>query len=341
MNKMPFFLKLLLGFIIIVIILILSVLTGQFIFNKVYRFPQKINYGITFSPKFAVQLNMDWKETYIKMLDDLKAKYIRIPSYWDQLQPETSKNDFSSTDFMLEEADKRGVKVILTLGERQFRWPECYIPSWAKNLSINDRHQKLLEFVKTVVEKYRSSDVITGWEVENEPLLESFGSGCDKPDKNFLKTETELVKSLDKRPVILTDSGELGSWVTPMRLSDIFGTTVYRSVYNKTFGFLKYPTLPYFYNLKSNVVRSLFAPNNQKTIIIELQAEPWSPNNGLVNTNIDQQVELFGVDNLKDNVNFARSTGFDEVYLWGVEWWYFMDQKGHSEYLDYARSLMR
>lgn len=314
------------------------VFLGDLLFKNLYPFPQKIEYGLTFSPKFVSSLNMDWKEVYIKVLDDLKVRYLRLPTYWDILEPEPLKYDFSTTDFMLDEALKRGAKVIMVLGARQYRWPECHIPDFAKPLNVKDRQKKILEFVRVIVEKYKSHPAITTWEVENEPLLSSYGD-CDSPDRNFLKTEVELVRDLDKRPIILTDSGELRPWVTPMRLSDIFGTTLYRTVYNKLFGFTDYPILPYLYNVKSSLVRLFFAPNNKKTIIIELQAEPWSPDNNLVDTPTDKQQLLFSTEKFKDNINFAKDTGFDAIYLWGVEWWYFMAQKGHPEYLDFAKTL--
>lgn len=318
-------------FIIFVILLFVGVLLGQSLFNISYHFPQNIYYGVTFSPKFASELTLDWKDVYIKILDDLKVRYLRLPTYWDE--------DLSSVDFVLDEAQKRGVKVILVLGIRQPRWPECHILSGAKSLSVPERQEKVLEFIRMVVQKYKNHPAIFAWQVENEPLLSDFGQGCDKPDRNFLIKEVELVRSLDKRPIILTDSGELGWWVTSMQLSDIFGTTVYRTVYNKIFGFLEYPFLPYFYNVKSTLVRSIFAPSNQKTIIIELQAEPWSPDNNLADTSVEQQTSWFSVDKFKQNLNFGKSTGFDEIYLWGVEWWYFMAQKGYPQYLDHAKTL--
>ena len=334
LKRFSLILLLLLGSIFVIILL------GGLLFKNLYPFPKTIIYGVSFSPKFAADLRMNWKEVYLKIFSDLKVKHIRIPTYWDTLEKDDSIYDFSSTDFMLDEAGKACAKVILTLGARQYRWPECHIPTFAKNLNVVERQQKISQFIQTVVERYRSNPTIIAWEVENEVLLKSFGAGCDEPDRKFLSSEVELVKMLDNRPIILTDSGELRAWVTPMKLSDIFGTTVYRTVYNKFLGYTSYPILPYFYNLKSGFIRSIFAPQNQKTIIIELQAEPWSPNNNLVDTNIEEQANLFTVNNFKDNVAFAKGTGFDEIYLWGVEWWYFMDKFGNPTYLDYARGLL-
>jgi hypothetical protein len=36
-------------------------------------------FGVTFSTKFSDELELDWKEVYTAMLDELKVKNIRIP----------------------------------------------------------------------------------------------------------------------------------------------------------------------------------------------------------------------------------------------------------------------
>ena len=308
---------------VFLILLLLALLLGQVIFERTYSFPSKIKYGVTFSPKFAESLNLDWKETYLKVLDDLKVRNLRLPTYWD--------DDLSKVDFMLSEAKKRGAKVILVLGARQPRWPECHIPGWAFSLSIKDKQQKILEFITSVVQKYDSDSSIEYWQVENEPLLGGFGQ-CDMPDEKFLSYEVELVRSLSGKPIIVTDSGELGFWITPMRLSDTFGTTLYRKVYNPILGYTNYPVLPYLYNIKSKL------SGGKKTIIVELQAEPWSPTNNLKD-NVEEHAETFSSKDFENTIQYAKATGFSENYLWGVEWWYWMKEQGHPEYWEYAKSL--
>jgi len=324
----------------LVVIFLILILIGQTIFNKVYPFPSQLKIGITFSPKYAANLKLDWKDTYIKVLHNLKVKNLRIPTYWDLLEAKKDLFDPTPVDFMVDEASKSGADLIMVLGERQPRWPECHIPIWAKNLTVLDRQHRILEFIERVVNRYKNNPAIIAWQIENEPLLASFGTGCDKPDDKFLKSEIKLVKGLSSQTIILTDSGELGNWVVPMQLSDIFGTTLYRDVYNSFLGYTTFPLLPYFYNLKSNLVRNLFAQSNKKTIIIELQAEPWSPSNNLFETPINKQVELFPLEKFKQNITFAKNTGFEEDYLWGVEWWFFMAQNGHPEYLDFAKTAL-
>lgn len=325
----------------IAFLVIMIILLGEEVFERVYKYPEKIEYGVSFSPSFAEFLSLDWQKTYIEILDDLEVKNIRIPGYWSIIEKEQNKDDFSKLDFMVSEAEKRGVKAILVLGVRQPRWPECHIPAWAKSLSVGERQEKILQFINKVVQRYKLSQAVKFWQVENEPLLSSFGKGCDAPDKKFLISEVDLVKSMDTRPIIVTDSGELGFWVTAMRLSDIFGTTLYRTVYNPIFGYSRYPILPYLYNIKSSLVKKLTSSASKRTIIIELQSEPWFINGELLSMSISEQLKLFPVHKLKDNVDFAQKTGFDEMYLWGVEWWYFMAQNGHPEYLQYAKTLFR
>ncbi|MDD5147575.1 MAG: beta-galactosidase [Candidatus Daviesbacteria bacterium] len=336
MVRIKSFLKIL---VIVFFFLILLIFLGEFIFNSIYQFPQKIEYGVTFSPRYAGYLKLDWQKIYIQMLNDLKVKHLRIPSYWDILEPNPGQYDFSETDFMLDEAEKKGARVIMVLGERQPRWPECHVSEWAKRLKLQDRQQKILEFVQKTVERYKDHPAIWAWQIENEPLLRGFGENCGIPDKIFLKKEAILVRSLSDKTIIMTDSGELGFWITPAEFSDVFGTTLYRKVHDRFFGYIIYPLPPYFYSLKSSLVRNIFARSNKKTIIVELQAEPWLASGAFISP--EEQTRIFTPENFRDYVNFAKKTGFDEQYLWGVEWWYFMAQQGYPEYLESARVLFK
>jgi len=327
------------AFAITVLSVIAIILIINFLFENTYKNPKKIQYGVSFSPNYAKYLGLDWQKTYLQILNELKVKNLRIPTFWDVLEKEEGKLDFSQVDFMLDEAKKAQAKVILVVGTRQPRWPECHIPSWAKKLSVESRKKELLQLVRTVVERYENNPAIAAWQVENEPLLQVFGEGCDQPDKNFLREEVELVRSLSDKTVILTDSGELGLWVTSMRLSDVFGTTLYRQVYDRFLRYATYPIPPYLYNIKSVLIRKFFAPGNKKTIVVELQAEPWLAHGKFIPP--VQQAQFFTTKDLKNYINFFQKTGFDEAYLWGVEWWYFMAENGHPEYLNYAKTLFK
>lgn len=301
---------------------------------------QKIKFGVSFSPAYAEELDLDWKQTYTKMLDTLNIKNLRIPTYWKDLESNPGQFNFQSPDFMLDGAKAHGIQVLLVVGMKQPRWPECQPPNWAYSLSLKERQDKTLEIVQKVIERYRDRGEIWGWQVENEPLFK-FGVHCDIPDVNFLQKEVSLVKKLNPgRPVIITDSGEWDLWIDPMRLSDIFGTTMYRSTKNPLLGYIPLPFPKNYYVLKSELIRKFFAPKNQKTIISELQAEPWS-DRSLTQTPLDIQLQNFSLNDFEGNVDFAKSTGFDKIYLWGVEWWFYMATQGHPEYLNFAKTLFK
>lgn len=310
---------------------------GNLYFEKVNPVADKITYGVSFSPNQARGLGLDPHNTYLKILDDLGVKHLRVSAPWKDIELTPKTYNFSEVDFMLQEAEKRRLKVIIVLGLKQPRWPECQAPAWAHDLPVEKRQQYILRLIKEVVLRYKDNPAVWAWQVENEPLF-PFGDKCDAIERNFLKTEVSLVRVLDDRPVIVTDSGELRPWRTPMRLSDIFGTTLYRTVYSEIFGYIYWPLPPAFYNIKSTLARQFFAPKNTRTIIIELQAEPWSPLS-LSKTPLKQQLQLFSLKNLKDNIEFGKRTGFDEIYLWGAEWWYFMQRNGHPEYLEAVKKI--
>lgn len=310
--------------------LLIIILLANFILQRIYSTNNQIKYGVSFSPNYAKYLGLDYQKIYIQILDDLKVRNLRLPTFWDTIQKDPQKEDFSELDFMLSEAGKREVKVISVLGIRQPRWPECHVPSWAKDLSLEQRQQKALEFIGKVVERYIDNSSIVAWQVENEPFISWFGENCDPLDKNFLQKEVELVRKLDNsRPVVITDSGEWSLWREAMKSSDILGISLYRKAHNPYFGYMTYPIPAFFYPLKSG---------NKKTIIAELQAEPWTQK-AIPDTPLEQQIKLFTLQDLQDTIKYAQKTGFDEAYLWGVEWWFWMAQKGYPQYLDFAKTL--
>ena len=292
----------------------------------------KTTFGVSFTPRYAQDLGLDPKQTYQVILTDLKVRNIRLSAYWDEIEPIQDTFYFDDLDWYIDQATQVNASVILVIGYKLPRWPECRTPSW---LTENLRERQLI-MLDAVILHYDKNPTITAFQLENEPLL-TFGI-CPPPDRQFLTKEVTFVKSQTKKPIILTDSGELRPWKTPMQQSDIFGTTLYRVVENPWFGPFQYPLRPWFYRVKSDLIRKIFAPNNQRTIISELQAEPWAIQ-PLTEITVDEQINRFSMSQFMESIDFARKTGFDSVYLWGAEWWYYMDKFGHPEYLQYSKTL--
>lgn len=284
---------------------------------------EDVRLGMTFSTRYAEALGLDWRETYGALLDDMGIRRLRIPVYWDLVEREKGVYAFEDVDWQLAEAKKRGAEVILAVGIKVPRWPECHIPDWAKEDEAL-REAAMLDFLKKTVLRYKNDSVIVKWQVENEPFL-SFGV-CPRFNVEFLDREVALVKSLDaSRPILLTDSGELSIWYGAASRGDEFGTTLYRDLYNeKVGGYFTYPVGPNFFRTKEFFVR-LFS--DQETFsVIELQAEPWA-NGWVANVPLEEQFITMNERRLEENVTYARQVGFQDIYLWGGEWWYWLKIK--------------
>jgi len=296
--------------------------------------------GLTYSPKYAISLGLDPKSTFTKILSDLNVKTIRLPVYWDEVEKFPGQLNFSSVDHYLNEASDKNVSVVLSLGYKQPRWPECFDPPWVKGLIRSERDLRILKLIQAEIEHFKNYKNIVAWQVENEPFL-TFGS-CDPPNQataQRLKKEVDIVRIADSRPILITDSGELGFWLQAVKTSDIFGTTIYKQVWTPILGMFSYPLPPVFYTLKNSLVRFITHKESQ-TIISELQMEPWIRDEELPSaSDLNTQIKDFPASKISENLEYAKETNFNEIYLWGVEWWYFMDKAGHPEYLEKTKNI--
>jgi len=297
---------------------------------------KEITWGVNFSQKHAELLGLNWKETYLALFDDLKVKNLKLITQWDLIEPEEGDYNFEDLDWQIKEAEDREVKILLVIGMKTGRWPECHIPGWAKNLSQKEQQEKILKLLEKTVLRYRDRVSIWTWQVENEPFF-SFGE-CPWLDEKFLKTEIELVKSLDqkKRQIVISDSGEGSFWIRAARSGDIVGTTMYKKVWFGQLGtYISYPLPTTFYWRKAQIIEKLF---NKKVIVIELQAEPWGPKL-LYDSPMEEQEKTMNLERFKYNIEFAQKTGLDTFYLWGGEWWFWMKKQGYLEIWEEARKL--
>jgi hypothetical protein len=310
-------------------------------FNLPGPAPRKdMDLAITFSHRYAADLGLDWKVAYIAMLDELGARKLRIPIYWDLAEPEQGMYDFAPIDFMLDEAQLRGAEVMLVVGQRSPRWPECHIPEWVSEEGDGVvREARLTDFLSTVITRYRDREVVTVWQVENEPFVRFFGE-CPALSRDFFDKELALVRSLDpSRPILVTDSGEFSMWTAAASRGDMFGTTMYRKVHNPAYGYITYPLGPNYYRAKAWFVH--LVTGQEDFIVAELQAEPWA-NGWVANVSVEEQYETMNPELLETYIHYARRVGFSEAYLWGAEWWYWLREvKGESAVWDTAVDIFR
>lgn len=300
-----------------------------------------VGYGVSFSQTYATELGLNWKQVYTDMLDDLHPEYIRIAALWSEVEATQGTYDFSDVDWMMNMAATHGTEVLLVVGQKAPRWPECYVPQWVG--SIEDtalRHDALLSYVEATVLRYKKHPALELWQVENEAFIGfSFGE-CALFDERAIYDELSLVRTLDPgRKIVLTDSGELSTWKKPSKLSNIFGTTLYRIVRTPGGHRFSYGFLPSgFYRLKAKMLRNTY----ENFFVSELQAEPWFGDVHPKDTSPEVMEETMNPTRFASHIRYATHVGASRVYLWGVEWWYYMKQ-AHSDarYWELAKALWR
>ena len=312
---------------IAVLLLLLGVVALLLIQKAV---PERITYGLSFNTPYALELGLDPREVFTALLDDLNVRHFRLAAHWTLVEPRKDSFDFSELDYQIAEAEKRGADVILGVGRRLPRWPECHVPSWAQDLTWEEQKAEIREYIETVVTRYKDSPNIIYWQVENEPFLGVFAhEHCGDLDVDFLDEEIELVRSLDPtRPILITDSGNLGTWNGAYSRGDAFGTSVYIFFWNPELGQFRTVLPPAFYRAKENIMELLHG--KKQTFLIELSVEPWllEP---VTDVAIETQYSRMDLEKFDEIIEYARETRYDRQYLWGGEWWYWLKEQDRPE----------
>jgi len=297
----------------------------------------EFSYGVTFSSWYAKKFEgVDWKQMYLAMLDDLGARNIRLVAYWEDIEATNGTYNFSDLDFEMQEATVRGARVVLVVGQKVPRWPECHIPAWANALSDTDRDERALSFIGAVVERYKNNSALSVWQVENEPFL-PYGE-CPTFSDGYIDRAIGVVRDNDTHPVMVTDSGELSLWTQAASRSDIFGTSLYRTIWKEQIGTFSYPIPPSFFRVKRTLTQ-LFT-GVRPMIIIELQAESWA-HHAAYEISADEAYLTMNPKIFQTTLSYAKKTGFDTFYFWGVEWWYWLKTtQQHPEMWDVVKDLL-
>ncbi|MDA8597198.1 beta-galactosidase [Candidatus Pacebacteria bacterium] len=289
--------------------------------------PEQITYGMSFNTLYARELGLDWRVTYDAILNDLGVRHLRLAAHWPMIEPAKDRFNYAELDYQIARAAEVDAEVILAVGRRLPRWPECHVPKWAEGLTWDQQKEEIKAQITETIERYKDEAVITHWQVENEPYLEVFAKAhCGEFDEDFLEEEIALVRSLDPtRPVLVTDSGNLGLWTGAYKNGDAFGTSVYVHFWNPELGQFRTVLPPWFYRAKENLISLIYGEKD--TMLIELSAEPWllEP---IVDVPLEVQYTRMDIDKFNDILDYAEATRYDRQYLWGAEWWYWLNQQG-------------
>lgn len=330
--------------ILLVILLVLAIIPSVFVILNFPTIQPDIKYGTTFSNKYATELGLDWQDAYIKTLDDLGARNLRLVAYWDEVEPARDQYDYSNIKWQVEEAQKRDAKVILAFGRKAPRWPECFEPEWWKQIPDRETRQlELYEYIEETVNQLEAYDNIEIWQVENEPYF-PFGE-CQKDiQRSEVEHEVQLVRNLDDRPILIQDSGEGGLWFPSFQTGDYLSISMYRRIWYDFWGvfggrfiYFQYP-LPYWsYKIKAATLGIPY----ERVFVTELQAEPWGPG---INSDLstEEKNKTMSREDFYAVLSYAQKAGFKRLYLWGAEWWLWEKEKNNNPYFwDTAKALFK
>jgi Glycosyl hydrolase family 10 len=289
-----------------------------------------IAWGVTYSPSQAEYLGLDPKKTYRALIHELGVKRIKLHVNWNVTEPKNNQYDFANLDYYVRQAKRNNIELILVIGMKTGRWPECHTPSWMKKIIPKRRDNEILSYVETIVERYKRVPVVKYWQVENEAFYR-FGT-CPNWYYEFgtslIQSEIALVKKIDpSRKIIVSEPGELSDWTKAAKLADIVGITMYRNDWGTTkeiFGTSTYAFLtPEFYASK---VAYIDAAYKKPVMSIELQSEPWA-SKPLREASLSEQAQTMNLGFFRESIALASQSGIDTYYFWGAEWWYWMKVK--------------
>lgn len=323
-------------FFTVLIIFVLLVLLSIWNFGD----DDEIIWGATFSKKQAELLNLDWKLVYEKILNEMNFKVLRIPFYWDEIEIKPGEYNFADYVWIINHAATKNIEIVPVIGRRVPRWPECHTPKFYQNLTEQELQEKLFALLTQEIKFFKNYENIKKWQLENEPFADFFGK-CQPINKKLFQEEINYVKILDPgREILITESGELSSWKNGAQLGDVLGISMYRQTWNKKWGWFNYPLAPAYYHFKGQLVK--FLTKDKEIINTELQVEPWAFENNLSTMAIFDQFYSMDLNQIKENIKFAERAGFQENYLWGIEWWWWLGQEhGHWEFWQLGKTMLK
>lgn len=317
--KRLLFLALIIFFIAVVVL---------FLFGQKYKNDNKnrpTKFGVTFSARQAEKFGLDPDEVLVGLLDDMGIRRFRLMSYWDDIEKNKGTYDYSILDKQINEVVQRGGEITLAIGLRQPRWPECYLPEWARGLTIEQYRSELDKFIGNTVNRYKDNPNIESWQLENEFHLAVFGN-CPDHSRRRLVEEYQLVKSIDdKKPVVLSLANNYFGFPVGDPRPDLFGVSIYSRVYESRFlkNYLSYPFPSWYYGGRAGITKFL---TGKESVLHELQLEPWGPRD-INEMTVEEQNKSMDATRVKRQLRFAQDAGFKTIDMWGGEWWYWKKTK--------------
>lgn len=303
--------------------------------------------GTTFSQLQCRYMGLDYQEVF-KRICSLKFDRIRLCSYWNEIEPVENQFDFTTIDWLLEESQRQGIEVVLTVGMKAPRWPEFHFPDWVSARydtsggpePVDQRSpiaDQALNFVSQVIQHTRMAPTLTYWQVENEPFTRLDITAGRFLSYEFVRREVQRVRS-QMRPdqkLLMTSAITLPAaqldedehaFQESLALADAVGINVYTKVPAGN-SFIYLQPLPSYWQ-KLRAWQDHLSINGKEDWIAEAQAEPWEPNKLVAMDKFNHPSS--SPRQATSLVNRVAEMGYSTVMLWGCEYWYWQKKNGHN-----------
>jgi hypothetical protein len=303
--------------------------------------------GFSFSPYLSTWANRDPAQDLTLLVDATNPDLVRLPVYWEMVQPSPDELDFSSVDSLLAVIAKHNIaapnptRVVLTIGARNFLYPELHEPAWGgprqqPNLNEVQSGAPYRAYFDGSIARYRGSPLLYAWQVENEPLdyVGNSFTGDDQIKVAQLAWEIGEVHRLDPAHEAVTTTFDgwnaavdmmqlytpsllylLGGWPQghpedALESSDALGLDMYLDGPSTPLRFTS-PDLRAEWKEQALSFWAARARSKGKGLwLAEMQAQPWSVSPG-----------QFSPSDLIASAVDYRQERLQVVLMWGVDTW--------------------
>ena len=303
--------------------------------------------GFSYSPVVSQWMGRNPEADLAFLLSSTNPDLVRLPVYWDVTQPSPHNLDYSLVDALLavvawhNSMSSRQTRVILTVGARNFVYPELHTPAWVGPRQ-NPQLAAALEgtayrtYFDSTLLRYRNNPLLYAWQVENEAFdyVVNETTGDDQISPEQMNWEIGEVHHLDGRHRAVTTSFDgwnaIVDWMqlyaTPalwalhgypsghpgpaLDAADALGLDIYVDGSSTPF---RFSSVALRASWKAETIQfwaDQAKAQNKKVWLMEMQAEPWAVSPG-----------SFSPNDLLATAATYRRDPLEVVLLWGAETW--------------------